>query len=40
MPFIWLIGAIILLIWLGPMFFLTLIGFAILSAMLGIGGKK
>lgn len=41
MPLIFLcIGIIILLIWLGPSFFLMLIFFAILSALLGVGGKK
>lgn len=37
---LWCIGIVILLIWLGPSFFLMLICFAILSALLGIGGKK
>lgn len=41
MPLIfWCIGIIILLIWLGPSFIFMLIFFAILSALLGIGGKK
>lgn len=39
MPILFIIGLIILVILFGPMFIVMLVGFALLSAMLGLGGK-